>query len=117
MAEMKESDYIEKLFALWPTDGETSKEALALTDEAVRAYPDSAKLWYMRGDLIQLGPAGIPNGLEDALACYERAVSLDPLFAEGFEEIGHFYDAVMPNPGRARRASREAARIRQGKSV
>ena len=57
---MKESEYIEKLFALWPTEGETSDEALALADEAVRAHPASAKLWCMRGDLIQLGPEDIP---------------------------------------------------------
>jgi tetratricopeptide (TPR) repeat protein len=111
---MKESDYIEKLFALWPAEGETSDEALALADGAVRAHPDSARLWCMRGDLIQLGSADIPYSLEDALACYERAVSIDPGFAEGYEGIGHFYDAVMPNPSRARRAFREADRIRRG---
>ena len=114
---MKEADYIEKLFALWPTEGETSDETLALADGAVRAYPDSAKLWCMRGDLIQLGSADIPYSLEEALACYERAVSIDPNFAEGYEEIGHFHDAVMPNPSRARRAFREVARIRKGQSV
>jgi tetratricopeptide (TPR) repeat protein len=114
MVKMKESGYIEKLFAVWPTEGETSNEALALADEAVGAYPDSAKLWCMRGDLIQLGSADIPYSLEDALACYERAVSIDPNFAEGHEEIGHFYDAVMPNPNLARRAFRKAARIRKG---
>ena len=117
MVKMKESDYIEKLFTLWPTEGETSADALALADEAVRAYPHSAKLWCMRGNLIELGPAGIPYGLEDALACYERAVVIDPNFAEGHEEIGHFYDAVMPNPSRARRAFREAARVRQGQKA
>ena len=114
---MKESDYVEKLFALWPTEGETSDEALALADGAVRAYPESAKLWCMRGDLIQLGPADITYSLDDALACYERAVSINPNFAEGYEEIGHVHDAVMPNPGRARRAYREAARIRKGQSI
>jgi tetratricopeptide (TPR) repeat protein len=117
MLKMKESDYIEKIFALWPTEGETSDEALTLADESVHAYPDSAKLWCMRGDLIQLGSADIPFTLEDALVCYERAVSIDPNFAEGHEEIGHFYDAVMPNPSRARRAFRKAAEIRRGQNV
>jgi tetratricopeptide (TPR) repeat protein len=114
---MKESGYIEKLFALWPTEGESSDEALALADEAMRAYPNSAKLWCMRGNLIQLGSADTPYSLEDALACYERAVAIDPNFAEGYEEIGYFHDAVMPNPNRARRAFREAARIRKGQSI
>jgi tetratricopeptide (TPR) repeat protein len=109
---MNESDYIAELSSLWPNESETSKEALALADTAVRMFPDSAKLWCMRGDLIQLGPADIHYGLEEALACYERAVSIDPQFAEGYEEIGHFFDAVMPNPKRARRAFGQAASIR-----
>jgi tetratricopeptide (TPR) repeat protein len=71
----------------------------------------------MRGNLIELGSADIPYTFEDALACYERAVSIDPNFAEGYEEIGHFYDAVMPNPSRARRAFRKAVEIRKGQSV
>lgn len=71
----------------------------------------------MRGDLIQLGSADVPYSLEDALACYERAVSIDPNFAEGHEEIGHFYDAVIPNQTRARRAFRKAAEIRKGQSI
>lgn len=117
MAKMTESTYIEKLFDLWPTEGETSDEALALSDESVRAHPNSAKLWCMRGNLILLGPADMPYDLADALACYERAVSIDPNFAEGYEEIGHFYDAVVPDPLRAERAFREAARIREGRNV
>ena len=114
---MNESDYITQLSSLWPTEGETCKEALALADSAVRMFPDSAKLWCMRGDLIQLGPADIPYELEEALACYERAVSIDPQFAEGYEEIGHFFDAVMPNPKRARRAFGQAAAIRGAQSL
>jgi hypothetical protein len=113
---MNESDYIEKLFSLWPREGETSKEALALVDSAVQVFPDSAKLWCMRGDLILLGPADIPYELEEALTCYERAVSIDSHFAEGYEEIGHFFDAVMPNPKRARRAFRKAASIRAARN-
>jgi tetratricopeptide (TPR) repeat protein len=109
---MNESDYIAELSSLWPTESETSKEALALADSSVRMFPSSAKLWCMRGDLIQLGPADIPYELDEALTCYERAVSIDPQFAEGYEEIGHFFDAVMPNPKRARRAFRQAASIR-----
>ena len=114
---MNESDYIAELSSLWPNESETSKEALALADSAVRLFPNSAKLWCMRGDLIQLGPVDTPYGLEEALACYERAVSIDPQFAEGYEEIGHFFDAVMPNPKRARRAFGQAAAIRAAQNL
>ncbi len=117
MVKMKESEYIEKLIALWPTEGETSAEALALADEAVSTFPDSAKLWCMRGNLIELGSADAHYSLEDTAACYERAVSIDPNFAEGHEEIGHFYDAVVPDQSRSRRAFREAARIRKSQNA
>ena len=110
---MTERAYIERLTSLWPVDGETSKEAQALADEAVRAFPRSAELWCMRGDLIQLGSADCVYGLEDALACYEQATSVDPKFAEAYEEIGHFYDAVVPDPKRARSAFRKAASLRR----
>ncbi len=71
----------------------------------------------MRGDLIQLGSADIPYDLEEALACYEGAVSIAPNFAEGHEEIGCFYGAVMPNPSLARRAFGKAAGIRKGQNI
>jgi len=111
MLEMEESEYIDKLSSLWPTESETSAEALALADEAVRAYPDSPKLWLMRGNLIELGPEDIAYQLEEALACYERAVLIDPQFAEGYEEIGHYFDAVMSDPDRAWSAFNKASSL------
>ncbi len=69
---MEEIDYIEKLKSLYPTEGgETSHQALKLTDEAVRAFPKSAKLWCIRGDLILLGSGESTYELADALASYE----------------------------------------------
>lgn len=101
---MKESDYIDKLFALWPHDEDAPNELLSLADEAVRNYPESAKLWVMRGNLIELGTSEISHTLNDALVSYERAVLIDPSFVEGWEEIGHFYAAVMGEEERAQQA-------------
>ena len=53
----------------------------------------------MSGDLIRPGSADIAYNLEEALACYGRAVVIDPRFAEGREGFGNFHDAVMPHPG------------------
>ena len=73
---MEETAYIERLKSLYPAEGEeTSNQALAVADEAVRAFPESPKLWCMRGDLIQLGAEDIPHELADALASYERAIA------------------------------------------
>ncbi|HEV2802849.1 MAG TPA: hypothetical protein VGW12_20435 [Pyrinomonadaceae bacterium] len=107
---MNEAEYIEKLSASWPRGAGVwaSNRLLDLTDEAVQAFPESAKLWVMRGDLIQLGTGETAHTLEDALACYERAVLIDPNFVEGWEEIGHFYDAVMDEEERAREAFQQA---------
>jgi len=98
---MEESLYTSKLLALWPVEGAASNEILGLADEAVRAFPSSPRLWRMRGDLIQLGAGETSHTLADALASYERAISIDPNFVEGYEEIGHFYDSVMSDPERA----------------
>jgi len=105
---MKEAEYIEKLFASWPRGGEAPNELLDLADEAVQAFPESPKLWVMRGNLIELGTGETAHTLDDALASYERAVLIDPNFVEGWEEIGYFYDAIMDDEERARQAFQKA---------
>ena len=39
--------------------------------------------------------------LEDARLCLERAIALAPDGHEAYEELGHFYDAVMPDREKA----------------
>ena len=115
---MEETDYIEKLKCLCPTEGEeASNQVLALADEAVRAWPDSSKLWCMRGDLIQLGAGDIPHVLADALASYEQAIAIDPKCVEAYQEIGHFYDSVMDDAERAKPFFLQAAVLKNERSV
>ncbi|HEY0081820.1 MAG TPA: hypothetical protein VGB61_03445 [Pyrinomonadaceae bacterium] len=110
---MKEAEYIERLFASWPRGHEAAPdELLALADEAVQAFPASAKLWVMRGNLIELGAGETSRALNDALVSYERAVSIDPNFVEGWEEIGYYYDAVMDDEERARQAFQQAGLLK-----
>jgi tetratricopeptide (TPR) repeat protein len=80
---------------------EATTETIALADEAVLVFPNSPKLWCMRGDLIQLASESCSHSLEDAEACFLRAIDIDPSFAEAYEELGHFYDAVMDDEKRA----------------
>ncbi len=91
---MKEGDYIQRLRTLWPREGDASLKAISMADAAVAAFPRSALLWCMRGDLIQLGPVDCPYGLDEALTSYRRAVEIDPRCAEAWEEISHHYDTV-----------------------
>src|SRR6266436_7336662 len=93
--DMTEQEYIVKLKSRWPVKGETSLETLALADEAVRSYPKSARLWVIRGNLLELGSENCPLPLEESLACYKRAIEIDPEFAEAWEDAAHFYDAVL----------------------
>jgi len=99
---MTEHDYISRLRAGWPQDRDASLEVITLADEAVRAFPQSARLWVMRGDLIQMGPESCPQPLEESLRCYQHAVEADPQFAEAWEEIGHYHDAVLDDEEGAR---------------
>ena len=111
---MNENYYIEKLKSLFPGKGEqASSQVLALADEAVRVWPESSKLWCIRGDLIQLGDEDTPHELADALACYERAIEIDPKCIEAYEEIGHFYNAVMDDTERAKPFFQQAAMLKK----
>ena len=105
---MNESDYIHRLQALFPHQGDASVEALAFAEQAVAAFPHCAKLWCLRGDLIQLGTLEANYELEDALLSYEQALAVDPDSAEAYESIGYFYDAVMDDPQSAEPAFRKA---------
>jgi len=77
---MTKGDYISALRSRWPrrhTD-DVALETIALANAAVNACPMSARLWVMRGNLIQLGSEDCPHSLDDARASYRRAVEVDP---------------------------------------
>ena len=78
-------------------------EAFALIDEALRAYPRSAKLWCFRGALIQLGPADSGYTLDDALKSYEKATEVEPECPDGWEELGHYHDVHLDDEVAAKR--------------
>jgi tetratricopeptide (TPR) repeat protein len=61
----------------------------------VQLFPQSAKLWVIRGDLLQLAREDCPYPLEESLSCYKKAIEIDPQCADARESAAHFYDAVM----------------------
>ena len=110
---MEESAYIERLKSSYPAEGgDVLNEVLACADEAVRAFPQSAELWCIRGDLIQLGSEDSPYELADALASYARALAADPKCVEAYEGIGYFYDLVMDDEERAKPNFERAAELK-----
>ena len=111
---MTEIDYITKLKARWPRTVRevASLETIALTGEAVQAFPLSPKLWVIRGDLLQMATEDCPYPLEESLVCYKRAIEIDPQFAEAWESAAHFYDAVMADEQAAAPYFREFERLK-----
>jgi hypothetical protein len=110
---MTESDYIQKIQKFWPVKDTEAIEPLRLVEEAIVAFPLSPKLLCMKGDLIQLSD-GKAYDLSDAAACYDRAASIDPSFAEAFESLGYFHDVVSDDLERAESAFRTAIALGGG---
>jgi tetratricopeptide (TPR) repeat protein len=109
---MTEDGYIAELKSRWPQKSNATLETIALADEATRAFPQSPRLWCMRGNLIELGPENCPHSLDDALASYQRAVEIDPQFTEAWEEIGYFYHNVLNDEVSAKPYFRQAEKLK-----
>jgi hypothetical protein len=81
-------------------------DALHLVEEALRSSASSA-LWVLRGDLIQLADSA-PYDPGEAANSYHEAHRLAPDDPEPLEELGRFYDAVMPDRAESERYYRAA---------
>ena len=114
---MTEDTYIAALRSRWPRRGEgwATVDTIALADQSIHAFPDSAKLWVMRGDLIQLGDDDSNYSLEEALKSYETALRIDPAFADAHESIGYYFDVIDEDLERSEAAF--AAAIAHGAGV
>ena len=84
----------------------TPDEALLLVD-AELAKAETPSLLVLRAVLVQLSEhAGLT--LDNARVSLERAIELAPDDPEAYEELGHFFDAVVPDRDRALRLYRLA---------
>lgn len=111
---MSEDEYIAAIGARWPSDtvkDAPSVETIQLADEAVRTFPSSAKLWVMRGDLLQLADVQTGYTLEGSERSYRAAIKADPSFIEGYRELAYFLDVVMGKRRKAKRYFDKARRL------
>lgn len=109
---MTESEYIELLGDLWPTnENGTSPEAMRVAASAVAEHPESAKLWCMLGDLIQVAPLGVSSSSHHPRECYEKAIAIDSAMPEAWESLGYFLDVINDDYAGAERAFRRALEL------
>lgn len=97
--------------------GGASGEDVDAVDDILESEGASAELLILRGQLIQLVAHDRPEELEEALACYQEALELDPGSAEAHEEIGHFLDDVADDPAEAVPFFRKAIELGAGASA
>jgi tetratricopeptide (TPR) repeat protein len=111
---MTESDYIQKNLEQWPrAQSASAAESLRLVEEGLSAFPKSARLLCMKGDLIQLSDEPRYE-LADALRCYQRAAELAPESPEAFESLAFFFDAIESDLAQAESAFRRAVQLGGG---
>jgi Tfp pilus assembly protein PilF len=113
MITVTEQDLIDSICDSLPESGGSSSKHVDAVDEALRRYPESTRLWLLRGDLIQTSN-DVDDGreLEDACRSYERALEIDRGCSEVHRSLGHYFDAMMPDPALSRFHFRRAADLR-----
>ncbi|RBP44836.1 tetratricopeptide repeat protein [Arenicella xantha] len=112
---MEEAEYIAELKRRWPRDHtsvEPSPETMDLTLKALRDYPQSEKLWIMRGDLLQLVDFDDGTDLNESEKCYRKAIGINPRSSEAYLELAHFLDSVMNKPRKAKQYFEKARRAK-----
>jgi tetratricopeptide (TPR) repeat protein len=98
-------------------NGGATEEDVDALDDILEAEGASAELLILRGQLIQLVREDDPEELEEALACFQEALEIDPGSAEAHEEIGHFLDDIAEDPEEALPFFRKAIELGAGASA
>ncbi len=98
---MTEEQHVDEIRALKRGAREITPATFARIEAALAAYPLSPRLWCIRGDCIQLGAEDSSYVLRDALASYERALKIDPRFAEAHESVGYYFDVIEEDLAKA----------------
>ncbi len=113
---MTEQDYIEQLEARFPHTLESIEptvQTIKLCDQAVQAHPHSAKLWSLRGGLLQLARYDTGYALEESAICFVMAIRAEPHDPAHYVELGHFLEDVMNNPRKAKQYFNKARLLRR----
>lgn len=106
--------HITALWARWPKgDRRVDDEVLAMAHAAVEEHPHSAELWWIAGSLNELAriehDTSSPSAL-DPLACYRRAVAIEPSSARAWTSLGAYLDVWLDDLEGAETALRTALR-------
>ncbi len=102
-----EGDYIARLKSGWPQGRTASREVLSLAAEAVRDFPRSAMLWFLRGQLLTMAPADYIFSDLDAVCSFQQAIELDPTLADVCQEIAPDLDFGSKDPDKPIRPRRK----------
>ncbi|WP_045825406.1 hypothetical protein [Teredinibacter turnerae] len=112
---MTETEYIAELEKRWPkrfVNSEPTVETMNLTLEALSLYPQSEKLWIMRGDLLQLVDYDDGYDLKESERCYRQAIGINPKSHEAYLELAHFIEVVLAKPRKAKKYFEKARRLK-----
>lgn len=109
---MDEVEYIQQLQQN-SQGSECSPATLTLADKAVAVFRKSARLWCLRDNIICRCLDDCSYSIEDAVYCYQKAVELDPFYADAHEQLAHYCKEFLEDPAAARRHYKVAAWIRQ----
>jgi tetratricopeptide (TPR) repeat protein len=97
--------------------GTAGLDDIDAVDDILEAEGPNVELLLLRGQLIQLVSEGDPEELEEAFACYQEALELEPENASIHEEIGHFLDACADDPAEAVIFFKKAIALGAGESA
>ncbi|MES0488720.1 MAG: hypothetical protein ABUK01_01930 [Leptospirales bacterium] len=91
---MSEEDYIDQIRSIFPDEGDVPYEVIELIEEGIVENPSSERLWVLRGHLIVLCTKD-SNDITDALLSYKRALKINPLNVQTYEDIGYYYEELL----------------------
>jgi len=92
---MSEEDYIDQIRLVFPDEGDIPYEVMELIEMGIVDYPYSERLWVLRGHLIVLCTNDSVSDITDALLSYEKALKINPLNVQTYEDIGYYYEELV----------------------
>ena len=110
MKSMTEREYIDRLRTCLPNGRVAGDEVLQLVSEAIKAFPESATLWFMHGQILT---CAVEHDVADtAVRSFEKCIQIRPDFADAYEHLGYHYGGVRDDPGKATEFYTKAAQLR-----
>lgn len=106
-----ESQLFEQIADAWPVEDEAPSPRLTeLVRQALDEFPTSSEVWVMYGDYLNISDseANPDATVENAMAAYQKALEIDPVCAEAYQELGFLHDFYRDDMPAAEQAFRNA---------